>query len=103
MVHRGTPSENPAERAGQIRLNGLLYPANVQAIYNPTARFGRRIVIGDAQFDSDEVLSVDIMTDFSGGGQILDRNEGSDQGRFWWSTLHTRDPFALTLAREVVA
>jgi len=103
MVHRGTPSENPAERAGQIRLNGLLYPAAVRPIYNPTARFGRRIVIGDAQFDSDEVLSVDIATDFSGGGQILDRNEGSDQGRFWWSTLHTRDPFALTLAREVVA
>lgn len=97
----GVAAENPAEQLGQIRLAGLLYPASVQAIYNPTARFSNRIVVGNAEFDSDEVISVDIADDYSGGGQVLDRKEGSDQGRFWWATLHTRDPGALTLAREV--
>jgi hypothetical protein len=101
MVHRGTPAIDPAEQLGQIRLDGLLYPASVQAIYNPTARFSNRIVVGPAEFDSDEVISVDIAADYSGGGQVMDRQEGSDQGRFWWATLHTRDPRALTLAREV--
>jgi hypothetical protein len=101
MAHRGTPSTTPMLRTGEIALNGLRYPAKDPVRYQPTARFGRRVTFGDASRDSDDLLSVDIMFDYSGGGQVETRNEGSDQGRFWFATLHTRDPYALMLAREV--
>ena len=97
----GVPADVKASW-GQFLLDDRKYPTNGIGV-QPQARFQGRVIFGDPSKNDDDLFSADILSDFSGGGQIENRNEGSDQGRFWWATLHTRDPNALSLAREVVA
>lgn len=96
----GEPQPQP--EAGTIWLDGRAYPAT-QVTLVDLAAFVPRISIGDSSRDSDDLLSSWIVSDLSGGGQVWDLNEASDSGRFWFATLHTPDPFLLTLNRAVDA
>lgn len=87
---------------GAIRLDGMLYPVAEPIQQGNLARFPPKVVFGDFSKSSDDLISADAQSDFSGGGQIENRHEGSDQGRFWFATLHTRDPNLLCLGRETV-
>lgn len=86
---------------GQVFLDDLPYPVLQDVGYQQLALFERKVTFGDFSKDSDDLISSWILTDFSGGGQIDAYNEGTDQGRFWFATCHTRDPNQLTLNREV--
>lgn len=55
-------------------------------------------IIGDFTRDSHQLLSSYIQSSFIGGGQIGTSQEATDQERFWYATLETRYPRALTLA-----
>lgn len=54
-------------------------------------------VIGDWTRASHEVLSSYVQSDTTGGGQIRDANESTDQGRFWFGTADTQWPHQIVL------
>ncbi len=56
-----------------------------------------RQLMGDWTRNAHEVVSSFIQSDFTGGGQIRDADEGADLNRFWFGTLGTRHPGQMTL------
>jgi tripartite motif-containing protein 71 len=56
-----------------------------------TSVFARRLTIGPADQDSDDVISTLSMGDWSGGGQIEEMT-GADQTRYWWGVFDGRSP-----------
>lgn len=78
------------------------YPVEGEVRTTRLATFERKVTIGDATRDSDDFISSWVVGDFSGGGQILDINEGSDTDRFWWGVAETRFQNQTSLPPEVV-
>lgn len=56
-----------------------------------------RQLMGDWTRSDHEVVSSYTQSDFTGGGQIWDADEGSDLNRFWFGSLGTRHPGQMTL------
>ena len=86
-----------------VVFDGLPFPVRQGLGYANLASFGQKFVIGDPTEADDPLLSLWVITDTSGGGQIDRIRPGSDQGRFRRSSLHTRDPNMTTLGRYVDA
>lgn len=57
-----------------------------------TATFSPKISYGDYQKDADDYISTLIFSDFSGGMNVEDMNEGSDTNRCWTAFADIRKP-----------
>ena len=65
---------------------------NIAEIRNSqTLVFDRRLTIGPADLDSDELISTLSMGDWTGGGQIEEMS-GADQSRYWWGVFDNLSP-----------
>lgn len=67
-----------------------IYPVQGPIRVSRLGVFDRKLTIGDATKDSDDFISSWVVSNFSGGGQIENINEGSDTSRFWDGTAETR-------------
>lgn len=86
-----------------VHLDGLPIPVKGPIGYTNLAVFQPKVTIGDFTSESDQILSVWIQSDWTGGGQIEDLNESSDVQRFRHATLDTRYPNILTLPPETLS
>lgn len=68
-----------------------MIPVMAEVRQSQTAVFGRRLTIGPADQDSDDMISTLSMGDWSGGGQIEELT-GADQSRYWWGIFEGRSP-----------
>jgi hypothetical protein len=68
-----------------------MIPIMAEVRQSQTAVFGRRLTIGPADQDSDDMISTLSMGDWSGGGQIEELT-GADQSRYWWGIFEGRSP-----------
>lgn len=66
-------------------------PVMEETRVSQTAVFDRRLTIGPADKDSDDLISTLSAGDWSGGGQIEEMT-GADQTRFWWGIFDGRSP-----------
>lgn len=67
-----------------------VYPVSGPVRVSRLGVFDRKLTIGDATKDSDDFISSWVVSDFSGGGQVENINEGSDTTRFYDGTAETR-------------
>jgi hypothetical protein len=74
----------------RVPIVGIVQRANL-------GRFPPKVVTGDYTKDSDDLLSTWVLSNFSGGGQVEDIEEGAHEGRFWYATLDTFHPNQLAL------
>lgn len=89
------PGEN------QILLNGKLYNLNTKRspqdiIRQDLQTFPAPATIGPADYNTDPVTAVWVMSDFSGGIGVEDIT-GADTTRYRWGTADARSPGAITL------
>lgn len=94
-------SERPIEY-GTIVLDGTPFPCVPDVGYQNLAQFARKVVSGDPGRDSDDLISSKIWTGFPGGIGVLNNKDVADDGKCWYSTVWSRDPFTMTLNRRVV-
>lgn len=75
-----------------LTASGLwLYPSMNEVRVGKTAVFDRRLTIGAADLDSDDLISTLSLGDWSGGGQVEEMS-GADQSRYWWGIFDGRSP-----------
>lgn len=94
------PGEN------QILLNGKLYNLNVKRSPQDIVRqdlqtFPAPATIGPADYNTDPVTAVWVMSDFTGGMGVEDIT-GSDTTRYRWGTADARSPGNITLGPYVL-
>ncbi len=77
---------------GTVVLDDRLYPVQGNVSTTDLGVFPPKTTIGDHTKNSNDILSVFILGDFRGGGQIDDMNEGTDQNRYWDGTVEARYP-----------
>ena len=87
----------PVDGWGEFLADGRPFPALNPVAYNNLATFGQKLIIGDTTRSSDDLIAARIYSNFTGGGQTDRENSGSDQQRFWYSTLYTRAANQLSL------
>lgn len=80
----------------ELLLGGVEIPLTGPLPDNNLATFQRRITIGDANLDSNPLLSAWVMSDFSGGHGVEDLNESTDTTRYNIGTFYTRYPKMIT-------
>jgi hypothetical protein len=87
---------------GTILLDGVAYPVMQTVGYQNLATFARKITSGDPSRESDDLISSKIWTGFAGGIGVKSNRDVADDGKLWFSTVWSRDPFEMTLNRRVV-
>lgn len=88
---------------GTIWLDGVAFPVLAGTVgYQNLATFSRKIVSGDPGRDSDDLISSKIWTGFPGGIGVENNRDVADDGKCWFTTVWSRDPFKMTLNRRVV-
>lgn len=88
---------------GTVLFDGVAFPALADTIgYQNLATFSRKTVSGNPSRDSDDLISSKIWTGFPGGIGVLNNTDVADDGKLWYSTAWSRDPFQTTLNRRVV-
>lgn len=88
---------------GTIWLDGVAFPVLAGTVgYQSLATFSRKIVSGDPGRDSDDLISSKIWTGFPGGIGVENNRDVADDGKCWYTTVWSRDPFKMTLNRRVV-
>jgi hypothetical protein len=93
-------SSEAVEPVELVHIDGKPYWVHGDVQYANLAVFQPHITIGDPTKESDQILSVWIQSDWTGGGQIEKINESSDIQRFRYATAETRYPNMLTLPPE---
>jgi hypothetical protein len=91
-------SERPAEALyGEVLFDSTKVPVVGTVRRANLGRFPSKVVTGDYTKDSDDLLSTWVLSNFSGGGQVEDIEEGAHEGRYWYATLDTTHPNQLAL------
>jgi hypothetical protein len=85
-----------------IKMNGVPFPVVRDVGYQALFQFSRKVVSGDYSRDSDDLISAKIWTGFPGGIGVLNNRDGSDEGKCWYTSIWSRDPYKITLNRRVV-
>lgn len=90
---------------GTVRIAGVDLPLAERGIIREQnlARFQGKITNGDYSFDSDPLLSVWVMSSFTGGIGAEYLKEGVDDENYWTGSLETRYPSMLSLPSETLA
>ena len=91
---------SPPERAGwrEIILAGWSIPIRDMFPKVQLARWAPKVTQGDYTLDSDDLISADIKSDFTGGGQIHRHRTSGTTQRFWDATgIDTEHPQQLAL------
>lgn len=83
-----------------IYLNDTPYPVDLVQ-YNELATLLGKVTTGDFTRDSDEIMSSKIWSTWTGGMQVLNHRDGSDEGRYWIADLNTVYPYQLGPLRKV--
>jgi len=82
----------------EIILAGWSIPIREPFSQVQLARWAPKVTQGDYTLDSDDLISADIKSDFSGGGQIRRHKSGATTERFWDATdVDTEHPGQLAL------
>ncbi len=86
------------EAVREVILDGVRCPlvGDGKVTFSDLARFQPKVLFGDPSKDDNDLLSVWQISDHSGGSGVLDMKEGTDQGRYYMSTLYGRFPGQLT-------
>lgn len=87
---------------GTVVFDGTPFPVVRDVGYQALLTFSRKVVSGDYSRDSDDLISAKIWTGFPGGIGVLNNRDASDEGKCWYTSAYSRDPYKMTLNRRVV-
>lgn len=95
-------SDEADEQVGEIHLDGIVIPIQDQVGVTNLATLPQRLTFGDYTLASDNLISVWVQSDWTGGGQVEDLREASHAERFRHATTETRYPRMLSQPPETL-